>query len=118
MAYRYGGNVHDINTPIPSPPRPQKLDGFDPSACGTYAGYRRHQDHSVPACQDCKDAMAAYSRGRYQPKRPPEKRGFNPDACGTWAGWGRHKYYGVEPCEPCREASREYQRLWRARKAG
>jgi hypothetical protein len=109
MAYQYRGTVHDVEEPTPI--LALKHDGFDPSACGTYAGYRRHQKWDVPACQGCKDAMAAYTRSRYVPAPP---KVFNPDACGTWAGFGRHQYHGVPPCEPCREASRVYQRAWRA----
>lgn len=105
MAYQYKGAIRDVEEPTPI--RATKLDGFDPSACGTYAGYRRHQKHNVPACRDCRDAMAAYSRDRYQP-RPPKT--FNPDACGTWKGWQRHQYHDVPPCEACMAASREYQR--------
>lgn len=105
MGYTYKGTLRDVEDPTPI--RIQKLDGFDPSACGTYAGYRRHQKHSVPACQDCKAAMAAYTRSRYVPAVP---KTFNPDACGTWAGWNRHQYHDVPLCEPCREASRAYQR--------
>lgn len=111
MAYTYRGNVHDANEPLPTPIRPRKLHSFDPGACGTYAGYRRHQTHNVPACQGCKDAMAAYSRDRYQPK---ERKTFRADACGTWAGWHRHNYYNIPACEPCKDAAREYQRHYRA----
>jgi hypothetical protein len=112
MAYTYGGNVRDIEE-APAPRTP-KLNGFDPSACGTYAGYRRHQKHGVPACRDCLDAMAAYSRDRYQP-RPPKT--FNPDACGTWKGWQRHRYHDVPTCAACQAAAREYQRERRAANA-
>lgn len=109
MAYQYRGTVRDVEeTPAP---RPLKLTGFDPSACGEYRGYRRHQKHNVPACDPCKAAMAAYSRDRYQ-ARPPKT--FNPDACGSWKGWQRHQYHDVPPCEACREASRVYQRERRA----
>lgn len=109
MAYQYRGTVRDVEEPAPV--RVQKLDGFDPSACGTYAGYRRHQKWGVPACQDCKDAMAAYTRSRYVPK---PRKVFTPDRCGSWAGWLRHRYHKVTPCEPCREASRVYQKAQRA----
>lgn len=111
MGYQYRGTIHDLNEPAYVPPR--KHDGFEPDACGTYAGYRRHQKWGVPACQDCRDAMAAYSRDRYV-KRPPKT--FNPDKCGTWAGWLRHRYYGVPACEACQDAGREYQRQYRARR--
>lgn len=111
MAYQYRGTTFEEIEETPN--RPQKHHGFDPDACGTYAGYRRHQKWGVPACQECRDAMAAYSRDRYV-KRPPKS--FNPDACGTWTGWQRHNYYGVPPCEACREAGRDYQRQYRAKR--
>jgi len=113
MAYVYGGTIRDAATPLPAPTRPQNPDSFDPSACGTYAGYARHRKHNIPACQDCKDAMATYSRDRYQPKKP---RGFRADACGTWAGWHRHRYHGVPICERCKAAAREFQRKSREAK--
>ena len=112
MGYQYNGTIHDV-TPEAKPPRPKTPGVFDPSACGTYSGYRRHQQHKVPVCKDCKAAMAEYSRGRYQP-RPPKT--FTPELCGTWAGRRRHDYYGVPVCEACREAARVYQAKWRARR--
>lgn len=112
MAYQYRGTIRDIEEPTPT--RARKLTGFDPSACGEYRGYRRHQKHGVPACDPCLAAMAAYSRDRYQ-KRP--KRTFNPDACGSWKGWQRHQYHDVPPCDACMAAAREYQRQYRARNA-
>jgi len=89
---------------------PTPIRGFDPSACGIAAGYRRHQKHGVPACQPCKDATAAYSRERRQ-AAPAE---FRPDACGTWAGWHRHRYHGIPACDACKAAAREYQAQYRA----
>lgn len=38
---------------------------FDPSACGTVAGYSRHRNHGIPQCQPCRDAKNAYDRQRY-----------------------------------------------------
>lgn len=109
--YQYRGEIRDV-TPEPRQ-RPAKMTGFDPSACGTYAGYRRHQKWGVPYCQDCRTAMAAYSRDRYQPATP---KTFTGEACGTWAGRRQHDYYGVPACEPCKAAARVYQAQWRARK--
>nr|MDT0658073.1 hypothetical protein [Micromonospora sp. DSM 115978] len=37
--------------------------------CGTYAGYKRHQNHREPACQPCKDAVAARAR---EARRDPD----------------------------------------------
>jgi len=112
MAYVYKGTKRDEDTPAQAPriPRPVKPGEFDPSACGTYAGYRRHQKHGVPTCRDCKTAMAAYSRDRYKP-RPP--KGFTPEACGTYPGYSRHEYHNVPPCDPCKAAKLEYQKQWR-----
>lgn len=110
MAYSYKGTIHDLDTPAPKPVTQGKHYGFDPSACDTYAGYRRHQKWGVPACQPCKDAMAAYSRDRYQPKQP---KAFDPSACGTWAGWSRHRYHDVPLCDPCKTAANDYQRQYR-----
>ena len=112
MAYQYRGTIRDIEE-APAP-RTRKLNGFDPSACGEYRGYRRHQTRGVPACDPCLAAMAAYSRDRYTP-RPPKT--FNPDACGTWKGWQRHQYHDVPTCEACQAAAREYQRARRAANA-
>jgi hypothetical protein len=113
MAYQYKGTIRDIEDDTPAP-RPKKLTEFDPSACGEYRGYRRHQQHGVPACDPCLGAMAAYSRDRYQ-KRPA--KAFNPDACGSWKGWQRHQYHNVPACDACMAASREYQRERRAANA-
>lgn len=119
MAYIYGGTKHDLAEPVAPPVqsgRGRKFTGFDPSACGTYAGYGRHIKWGVPPCQDCRDAMAEYSRNRYRPKKSGP--GFRDDACGTWAGWQRHHYYNVPVCAGCHESGREYQaERRRARKA-
>jgi hypothetical protein len=34
--------------------------GFDPSACGTYAGWARHRRSDVPPCDACKVAHSDY----------------------------------------------------------
>lgn len=34
---------------------------FNPDACGTMRGYRRHLRHRITACQPCKDANAVFS---------------------------------------------------------
>lgn len=43
----------------------RRLKRFDPSACGTTAGYSRHRNHGVPLCQPCRDAKNKYDRQRY-----------------------------------------------------
>jgi hypothetical protein len=108
MAYRYNGKGRNEDG---TPPRPRIPGQFDPSACGTYKGYRRHTVHNVPICRDCRAACAAYSRSRYKPKPP---RGFTTEACGTWAGRRRHDYYNIPVCDACRAAASEYQRRRRA----
>ena len=40
-------------------------------ACGTIAGYRRHQNRNQPTCTECKAAMARYQARRQQ---NPERR--------------------------------------------
>lgn len=38
--------------------------GFNPSACGTRAGYDRHHRHNVPACGPCAEASRVYTAER------------------------------------------------------
>lgn len=40
------------------------LTGADPDPIrhGTYAGYQQHNRLSIPPCDDCRDALAAYQR--------------------------------------------------------
>lgn len=115
MGYVYRGDKHDVDTP----PRTNKHHGFDPSACGTYAGYRRHQKWGVPACQDCKDAQAAYSRDYWHHRgtRPTRIDVFDPSACGTHAGYRRHTRSDVPPCRACLTAYADYMHHYRAKKA-
>lgn len=42
---------------------------FDPSKCGTVAGYARHCHHDVPVCDPCRDAKNTYDRARHAEKR-------------------------------------------------
>jgi hypothetical protein len=115
MAYQYGGKIRDIEEPAPI--RATRLDGFDPSACGTYAGYRRHQKHKVPACQDCLEAQAAYSRDYYErTKDRPRKTVFTPELCGTYSGYRKHVITGVKPCPACLTAHADYMHAYRAKR--
>lgn len=62
MAYVFRG------TPDPAPRnRPRPL-AFDPTKCGSYKGYKQHQNHGVPVCTACREAhneyMNAYNRVR------------------------------------------------------
>lgn len=112
MAYQYKGTIHDLDeTTAP-------VTGH-----GTYAGYRKHQREGSPACQECKDAQASYSREYYEKrggrdrsraKAPEEqgKRGRKPvhgTGCGTPAGTQQHYRTGTPVCGPCRQAMSEYR---------
>ena len=117
MAYQYRGTVREVEDDYQ--PQRQRVGAFDPAKCGTYAGYRAHQTYRVPACQDCKDAQASYTRDYI------ERRGgwpqhtdleFKPGACGTYAGYMRHKRSGGKPCTKCREAYTGYMREYRAQR--
>ena len=117
MAYTYRGTIRDIE----EEPQPvfRTVGEFDPAKCGTYAGYRAHQKYKVPACRECKDAQAAYSRDYIErcggrPRLAP--REFQPGACGTYAGYARHLRSPVPPCPECHKAWLEYRREWHARK--
>lgn len=113
--YIYKGTGHDVIEA--EPVRTKPIREFDPSACGTYAGYARHLRYRIPACEDCRDAQRAYDRTRYRYTKKP-KTVFADDACGTWGGYQRHVKFKVTPCEACKQASREYQKQWRdSRKA-
>ncbi len=63
MAYVYKGDRPDTVTVRTRTVRP-----FDPSKCGTPAGYSRHQKHAtatetkIDACAPCRAAMAARSQ--------------------------------------------------------
>lgn len=123
MAYTYRGTNRDTLDPTPAR-RPAVGKGeFNPDRCGTYSGYRQHQTHKSPACQPCKDAMAAYSREYYERiggrpkvavksdrKRGPGKNPRNGSGCGTYNGHAAHKRAGTPACEPCKEALRAYKR--------
>jgi hypothetical protein len=118
MAYTYKGTVRDLEED--HQPQRQRVGAFDPSKCGTYAGYRAHQTYGVPACQDCKDAQAAYTRDYIERRGgwpQPTTQEFKPGACGTYAGFTRHKRAGDAPCSKCREAYALYMRDYRQRRA-
>jgi len=118
VGYKYAGKDNDVEEPTPITRKSRTNQSvFDPAKCGTYAGYRQHQKHDTPACRDCKDAQAAYSRDYHERRggRPaPKVLTFNPDACGTYAGWTRHLRSDVKACGPCHRAWLEYRRAWRA----
>lgn len=90
-----------IPTPPPEHPKPQ------PATCGTYSGYRHHQNHGEAPCEECRDAARAFWRRQKRAERarivPRELR-----PCGTYSAFVRHRRHGEEPCEPCLTAAREY----------
>lgn len=115
--------VSETQETEPEATRAKITKSFDPSKCGTYAGYKQHGRYNVPACDPCKDAQAAYSReyydqigGRLKPDVPStQKRGLgkNPkhgSGCGTYNGYSAHIRKGTPVCEPCRDARRAYKR--------
>lgn len=61
--YKYRGTNHDTDTPLP-----RQINPFDPTKCGTYAGYRQHENTGTPKCRPCKDAATRYKRARKQEK--------------------------------------------------
>ena len=111
MAYTYRGTIRDVE-PEPSEPTPESRT-FDPAACGTTAGYKRHLKTGVPMCRPCQEANAAYCR---EWRAKTAARPFNPDACGTYAGYHRHKHTGIPACDPCRAANADYTHHLRARR--
>ena len=117
MAYQYNGTVRDIEE-APVPTR-NILGKFDPGACGSYAGYRRHIRYKVPVCVECREAQASYDRDYTErcggrPKLGP--RAFQPEKCGTTAGYWQHKRYDNNPCPECFEAYRQYMTDWKERR--
>lgn len=107
--YKYGGKPAEKTIP-----RPRIPGQFDPSACGTYAGYRRHKVANIPVCENCRTACVEYFRARRANNPPTPRRGFTTEKCGTPAGRKRHDYHNTPPCDPCKNAATEYQRKWRA----
>lgn len=127
MAYQYRGTRHDLTAPLQQIPaglpkkRGMKPRPFDPSRCGTRAGYKQHQRRDVEMCQPCQDAhnayMAAYMAEYNARKGGPRQL----EPCGTYAGYRRHERAHETPCYPCTTAQQqhraEYMRDYRARKA-
>lgn len=86
-------------------------------SCGTQSGYVRHARLKEDACRPCKDAHAAYNRGRYRALYgPPHFPAASYDACGTTYGYQRHRRRREDVCAECRAARLEYQRAWRAKR--
>jgi hypothetical protein len=132
MAYQYRGTNRDTLETEPAR-RPAAPKGtFNPERCGTYSGYRQHQQSRTRACQPCKDAQSAYTRDYYEKrggrpkvaipstrKRSVGKNPKNGSGCGTYNGHAAHKRAGTPACAPCLDALREYKRAReQARAAG
>lgn len=63
MGYVYGGTEKDTVRPATwakSGPKSTGLAPFDPSKCGTNAGYQQHGRHGRPKCDRCRVAMLEY----------------------------------------------------------
>lgn len=111
MGYTYRGTVRDVVEEAPQRPvSPWKHKPFDQSKCGTYAGYKQHQNCGVAPCQPCKDAAAAYQRElKARHAAGLVKRVFRDDKCGTLAGYSRHKRHNHPVCDDCASARAEYR---------
>lgn len=112
MAYQWKGTVRDVE-PEPEPP---ETKAFDPSKCGSVAGWKRHLTFGNTACRPCRDAFNAYQR-EYQARRRAGiviVREFNPDMCGTTTGYSRHKRHDVPTCGPCLAARAAYKNEYNA----
>jgi hypothetical protein len=113
-------------TPAPVKPRPARVPVprprvFDPSKCGTHAGYKQHRRYGTDVCDACRAANSAYHRAwrAANPKEPvirPDGR-FSPGHCGTPQGYQRHLRAGTPTCVPCRAAHTERHRGYRTAKA-
>lgn len=118
MGYVYRGTIRDVDEPITEPFATPARAPFDPVKCGTYAGYKQHQNHKNTPCRACKDAASAYQRDL---KRRREAglvvREFRDDKCGTLAGYSRHFRLGVPVCDPCLVARAEYRAAYYAMNA-
>jgi hypothetical protein len=42
---------------------------FDPKKCGTYAGYKQHQNHGTEKCSPCKRANSEHVKAFYARKK-------------------------------------------------
>jgi hypothetical protein len=123
VAYKWNGApelaaavepVVELPQSVPAPLKAAPV--FDPSRCGTPAGYKQHRKHGTPQCDGCLAGNAAYSR-EYRDRRkrgPVLVKGFKPDKCGSYAGYARHLAAGLPPCTPCAVAHADYMHAYRA----
>lgn len=104
--YEFGGTNFAVED------EPEPIAGFDPSKCGTVAGYKRHKRAEQEACADCLVGNAAYMRARTRARqKPAHERAvgiYNPDLCGGHNGYERHRRQNSIPCTPCREGHTKY----------
>ena len=123
MGYVYRGKIRDVEpTTPPAPavtavPIVRKHRKFDPTICGTPAGYKQHRRLDEDACDPCKAALAAYSREyrvRVLTGVTVVKKGFSPERCGSYAGYARHKRHDVPVCTLCEVAHADYMDEYRA----
>jgi hypothetical protein len=117
MAYQYRGTLRDVD-PEPTQKPTADPSPFDPSKCGSVAGWKRHLKFGNTVCPPCKEAINAYQRD-YQARRRAGiviVRGFNPDMCGTTTGYSRHKRHDVPTCSPCLAARAVYKNDYNAKR--
>lgn len=48
---------------------PAKPLTFNPTKCGTRAGYRQHQNHGIYICDKCRAANSEYMKAYYRELR-------------------------------------------------
>jgi|GEM_PF-2233876 len=126
MSYVYRGTQRDVTPESAAPaPRPASTPGpkpkprvFDPSKCGTHAGYRQHRRYGIEACDRCLAANAAYHREWTKARRVPKAARpvgvYDPEFCGTHKGYNRHQRHNTTPCTPCRAGHNEHMREYKA----
>lgn len=118
MAYQYRGTRTLATEQEPEEPLTVERAPFDPAKCGTYKGYKQHQNHKVPPCQACKTAAANYKHElAARHKAGQVVRQFRSDKCGTLAGYSRHKRHDTPVCAECQTARAEYRSDYYARQA-
>jgi hypothetical protein len=66
--YKYNGNDFTVTEPKPRHRPPLGIHMFNPSLCGTNAGYHQHFRHAQPRCEPCIQAHRDYDAG-YRARR-------------------------------------------------
>ncbi|QDG61218.1 hypothetical protein [Pseudarthrobacter sp. NIBRBAC000502771] len=118
MGYVYRGTIRDADEPVDEVSVTGRAP-FDPTKCGTNAGYKQHQNHGImPPCQPCRDGADEYRRElKARHGAGLVVREFQDDKCGTIAGYSRHIRHGVPVCDPCQAARAEYRAAYYASNA-